>query len=232
MCNVTDETMNRLLSSTAPDITVIVVSYNTAHLLDRMFAALEASRGTLKLQIIVIDNASSDGSVEILRAKYPGVELIENSVNVGFGRANNQALPRLSGRYVLLLNTDAFVAPDTLRKTVSFMDVHPHCGVLGVKIVGEDGAPQWSCPVFPSPWGLNNLRWLWRRCFSGSQVKETGWDHTSERECDYVLGCFYLTRREVIEQVGLFDPRYFLYFEETDHCRAVRQAGWSVIYYP
>ena len=115
------------------DLTVVVVNYNTAHLLYRMFAALEAAKGALTLQVIVVDNASRDGSVEILRAQFPSVELIENSINVGFGRANNQALPLVRGRYLLLLNTDAFVSPDTLQKTVEFMDSHPRCGVLGVE---------------------------------------------------------------------------------------------------
>src|SRR5262249_22464651 len=122
-----------------PDVSVIVVNYNTAHLLDRTFAALDASRGNLNLQIIVVDNASRDNSVEVLRAQYPDVELIANAINLGFARANNQAIPRARGRYVLLLNTDAFVSADTLRKTIEFMDGHPKCGVLGVKLLGEDG---------------------------------------------------------------------------------------------
>src|SRR5262245_2619402 len=138
----------------APDMSVVVINYNTAHLLDEMFAALEAAHGALKLQVIVVDNASRDGSVDILRTKYPNVELIENSVNVGFGRANNQALHRAQGRYLLLLNTDAFVAPDTLQKTLDFMDAHSGCGVLGVKLVGHDGALQSSCRYFPTPWNV------------------------------------------------------------------------------
>ncbi len=93
-----------------PDVSVVVVNYNTAHLLDRMFAALQASRGDLRIQVIVVDNASSDNSLEVLRTQYSHAELIANTVNVGFARANNQALPRVRGRYVLLLNTDAFVA--------------------------------------------------------------------------------------------------------------------------
>src|SRR5262245_50665171 len=128
--------MDMLPISDQPDISVVIVSYNTAHLLGRMFAALHASQGTLKLQVVVIDNASRDRSVEILRTEYPSVELVENPINVGYGRAINQVLPRLRGRYVLLLNTDAFVSSDTLHKTVTFMDAHPRCGVLGVKIVG------------------------------------------------------------------------------------------------
>jgi N-acetylglucosaminyl-diphospho-decaprenol L-rhamnosyltransferase len=216
-----------------PDLSVIVVNYNTAHLLEEMFATLEASRGTLQVQLIVIDNASRDGSVDILRTKFPKAELIENRVNVGFGRANNQALPRIRGRYVLLLNTDAFVATDTLRKTVEFMDSHPHCGVLGVKLVGRDGVLQPSCRYFPTPWNTFLTATGLTTFFPRARlVDNMTWDHASVRECDWVPGCYYLVRREVIERVGLFDPRYFLYYEEVDHCRAVRQAGWSVIYYP
>src|SRR5262245_21261129 len=100
-----------------PDITVVLVSYNTAHLLDPLFASLNKARGALKLQVIIVDNISRDDSVTILRTRYPNVELIENKTNVGFARANNQALPHARGRYILLLNTDAFVAPDTLQRT-------------------------------------------------------------------------------------------------------------------
>jgi N-acetylglucosaminyl-diphospho-decaprenol L-rhamnosyltransferase len=215
------------------DVSVVVVNYNTAHLLDEMFAALEAARGALSLQMIVVDNASRDGSADVVRTKFPNVELIQNLANVGFGRANNQALARVRGRYVLLLNTDAFVAPDTLCKTVDFMDAHPRCGVLGVKLVGRDGALQPSCRYFPTPWNVFLAATGFHRFFPGTPlVDDMSWDHASVRECDWVPACYYLVRREVVERVGLFDPRYFLYYEEVDHCWAVRQAGWSVIYYP
>jgi N-acetylglucosaminyl-diphospho-decaprenol L-rhamnosyltransferase len=220
-------------ASPPQDVSVIVVNFNTAHLLDRMFAALEAGRGELKVQVIAVDNASSDNSVEVLRAQFPDVELIVNPSNVGFARANNQALPRIRGRYVLLLNTDAFVSADTLPKTVSYMDAHPRCGVLGVKLVGEDGSLQPSCRYFPTPWNVFLASTGLQCLFPGTRlVDDMKWDHASVRECDWVPGCYYLVRREVIDSVGLFDPRYFLYCEEVDHCRAVRNAGWSVVYYP
>ena len=210
-----------------------MVNYNTAHLLDRMFAALEAAEAGLKLQVIVVDNASPDGSAEILRTQFPRVKLIENSINAGFARANNQALPFARGRYLLLLNTDAVVSSDTLLKTVEFMDSHPGCGVLGVKLVGPDGSLQPSCRYFPTPWNVFLARTGFNRFFPGTRlVDDMSWDHASVRECDWVPGCYYLVRRKVVDDVGLFDPRYFLYYEEVDHCRAVRQAGWSVIYYP
>jgi N-acetylglucosaminyl-diphospho-decaprenol L-rhamnosyltransferase len=183
--------------------------------------------------VIVVDNVSRDNSLELLRKHHPNAEVITNSVNAGFGRANNQALGRARGRYVLLLNTDAFVSPDTLPKTVQFMDAHPECGVLGVKLVGEDGSLQPSCRYFPTPWNLflasTGLHWLFPKT---RLVDDMTWDHASIRECDWVPGCYYLVRREVIDRIGLFDPRFFLYFEEVDHCRAVRKAGWRVIFYP
>lgn len=228
-----DALPNPLHAGERPDVTVVVVSYNTAHLLDRLFGTLEAARGSLRLQVIVVENASRDGSAYILRTKYPDVELIENAVNVGFGRANNQALLHVRGRYVLLLNTDAFMSPDTLRKTVDFMDANSCCGVLGVKLIRTDGSLAPSCRNFPTPWNIfltsTGLSVFFPRA---RLVDDVSWNHASVRECDWVPGCYYLVRREVIERVGLFDPRFFLYYEEVDHCRAVRQAGWSVIYYP
>jgi GT2 family glycosyltransferase len=220
-------------SAERPDVSVIIVNYDTSHLLERCFAALEAGRGNLQLQIIVIDNASHDSSVEILRARFRSVELIENSVNVGFGRANNQALPKVRGRFVLLLNTDAFVSRDTLPKTLSYMEAHPSCGVLGTKLVGDDGVLQPSCRYFPTPWNLFiNATGLHRLFPTVRLVDDMSLNDATERECDWVPGCYYLIRREVIDRVGLFDPRYFMYYEEVDHCRAVREAGWNITYYP
>jgi N-acetylglucosaminyl-diphospho-decaprenol L-rhamnosyltransferase len=220
-------------AGTRPDITVIVVNYNTAHLLGRMFAALEAGCGDLKVQVIVVDNASRDNSVEVLRKLHPDAELITNTVNVGFARANNQAISRARGRYVLLLNTDAFVSPDTLPKTVTFMDAHSRYGVLGVKLVGDDDLLQPSCRYFPTPWNVFLSSTGLQRYFPRTRlVDDMDWDHASVRQCDWVPGCYYLVRREVIDRIGLFDPRFFLYCEEVDHCRTVSSAGWGVVYYP
>jgi N-acetylglucosaminyl-diphospho-decaprenol L-rhamnosyltransferase len=216
-----------------PDITVVVVNYNTKHLLDRMFSALRAAQGNLELQTIVIDNASSDGSAAKLRESFTDAELIANKDNVGFGRANNQALPRIRGRYVLLLNTDAFVAPETLHQTMIYMDTHARCGVLGVKLVGEDGTLQPSCRYFPTPWNTFLRSTGLAPYFPRTRlVDDPRWDPQALCTCDWVPGCYYLIRREVIDQLGLFDPRYFLYYEEVDHCQKVRAAGWDVIYYP
>ncbi len=217
----------------APDISVVVVSYNTKHLLTQMLTALEASRGELRLQVIVVDNASRDGSAELLKSEFPNVELIENPVNVGFGRANNLAMPSVRGRYILLINPDTFVSPDTLSKTFKFMEEHDRCGVLGVKLVGEDGSLKSGCCYFPTPWNLALAMTRLHRFFPNTRlVHDLSWDHASVRACDWVPGCYYMVRREVLETVGLFDSRYFLYCEDVDHCRRVREAGWEVIYHP
>ncbi|MEB3839812.1 glycosyltransferase family 2 protein [Pseudomonas guariconensis] len=214
-------------------VDVLIVNYNTAGLLQPMFDALRRGEGADLASYLVVDNASVDDSLERLAAVCPEALLVANPKNVGFGRANNQLVEHLQGKYALLLNTDAFVAHDTLVRTVEYMEAHPQCGVLGVRLVGRDGDLQPSCRYFPTPLNMFAARTGLERFFPGLQtIDEMNWDHDSVRECDWLPGCFYLVRREVIEQVGLFDPRYFLYYEEVDHCKRVKQAGWKVVYYP
>lgn len=194
---------------------------------------LKKSLDGFDYRIIIIDNASSDNSVKTIVDNFSECLLIKNSSNVGFGRANNQALPYLEGDYVLLLNTDAFVSPDSLVKTLAYMDKHAECGILGTKLIGRDGVLQPSCRYFPTPWNLFLQRSGFNRFFPRVQlVDDMNWNHTSVRQCDWVTGCFFLIRRDVINQVGLFDPRYFLYYEEVDLCFAAKKAGWEVHYYP
>jgi N-acetylglucosaminyl-diphospho-decaprenol L-rhamnosyltransferase len=215
------------------DVTAIIVSYNTAHLLEQAIGLLKESAAGMTLQISIVDNASRDGSVALIHQRFADCDFIANTANVGFGRANNQMLASARGRYVLLLNTDAFVEPQTLHKTVEFMDQNPRCGVLGVRLEGRDHVLQPSCRYFPTPWNSFLVRTGLNRVFTSARlVDDMGWDHASVRECDWVPGCYYLVRREVIEEVGLFDPRFFLYYEEVDHCRAVKAAGWKVVYFP
>lgn len=216
-----------------PSVSVILVNYNTSFLLHEVFASLDAALVGVKHNIIVVDNNSKDNSVEVMRRDFPTIQLIENTVNVGFGRANNQALPFVQGDYVLLLNTDAFVRPDSIVKSLKYMQAHPTCGVLGVRLTGRDGELQASARYFPTPWnafihrsGLKRLL-LW-----GRLVDDPAWDPNKAIPCDWVPGCFYMIPKKAIDSVGLFDPRYFLYFEEVDHCFAVKKAGWEVMYYP
>lgn len=198
-----------------------------------MFNALRQAHNAERTRYLVVDNASADNSLECLASICPEALQLANDNNVGFGRANNQLIEHLQGKYALLLNTDAFVATDTLDKTLEYMEAHPDCGVLGVRLVGREGDLQPSCRYFPTPLNVFIAHAGLARFFPWvKKVDDMTWDHASVRECDWVPGCYYLIRREVIDQVGLFDPRYFLYFEEVDHCKRVKQAGWKVVYYP
>ena len=212
---------------------ILLVNYNTAALLEPMFTALRQSSSADEMRYLLVDNASVDNSLESLAKVCPEALLIANAHNVGFGRANNQLVEHLQGKYALLLNTDPFVAADTLSKTLDYMEAHPDCGVLGVRLVGREGDLQPSCRYFPTPLNVFVARTGLARFFPWvKMVDDMAWDHASVRECDWLPGCYYLIRREVIDQVGLFDPRYFLYYEEVDHCMRVKQAGWKVVYYP
>jgi hypothetical protein len=194
---------------------------------------LFASTHNYQMEVFVVDNDSKDLSASILRHEYPNITVIENRTNVGFGRANNEALPYINSRYVLLLNTDAFVEPDTIAKTIHYMDANPDCGILGVKLIGRDGVLQPSCRYFPTPWNIFLSRTGLSRYFKHAKmVDDMSWDHGSIRDCDWVPGCYYLVRKEVIDKIGLFDPRYFLYYEEVDHCFAAKKAGWRVTFFP
>lgn len=213
-------------------ISVILVSYNTAELSIEALDSLFVSKGDFDLEVFVIDNASSDNSVELISQKYPNITLIENEKNVGFGRANNQALPFIKGDYVLLLNTDAFVKDDTLNQSMTYMNNHAKCGILGAKLIGRNGENQPSCRFFPTPISLFINRLGLSKAFPNvKQVDDESVDIKLTQPCDWVPGCYYMIRKEVVHQVGLFDPLYFLYSEEVDHCFAVKKAGWDVMYF-
>lgn len=212
-------------------ISVILVSYNTGEMSVEALDALFASKGDYELEVFVIDNASKDDSVSLISQKYPNITLIENEENVGFGRANNQALPLIHGEYILLLNTDAFVEQDTLQKTVDYMTSNPHCGVLGAKLLSRNGDIQPSCRYFPTPFNLFADRVGLNKIFPQIKlVDDPNFNPDLTQSCDWVPGCYYMVRKEVVDNVGLFDPLYFLYSEEVDHCFAVKKAGWDVAY--
>jgi len=215
------------------DLTTLIINFNTANLLPKCIADLRDASVDISSEIIIVDNASKDDSTALLKREYSDFKLIFNDTNVGFGRANNQCVPFIQGRYVLLLNTDAFVSKDTINKTIQYMDEHSECGVLGVKLLGREGDLQPSCRYFPTPFALFIKSTGLQRFFKGVQATDDmEWAHDEPRECDWVPGCYYLIRREVMDAVGLFDPRYFLYYEEVDHCFATKKAGWQVHCYP
>ena len=220
--------------STARAVDLLLVTFNSAHLLHRLRKTLwQAAAEGLKLRVLAVDNASTDRSAALLRGCFPCDVIIENSRNLGFGRANNQLLQHVSAEYVLLLNTDAFAQPHTIAATLDYMDAHPRCGILGVRLTGDDGELQPSRRSFPTPLTLFLRRAGLERFVPVAGARhDLEADHTAEADCDWVPGCYYLVRRAVLEDIGLFDPRFFLYYEEVDHCRRARAAGWTVAYLP
>ncbi len=219
---------------TAPDLSIVIVSWNTCDLLDACLhsALVEAEAAGLAAEIYVVDNNSTDQSVEMVRQRYPSVKLIENKHNPGFAKANNQALALATGRYHLLLNPDTYVLEDGFGVLVRFMDEHPEAGAAGARLLNADGSLQCSCSPEPTlvreAWRLFHLDEL-RPLGSYSMVE---WPTDRPRLVDVVQGAAMIVRATVVQQVGLLDEGYFMYSEEVDWCTRIRRAGWQIYWTP
>ena len=217
------------------DVSIVVVSYNTAALLRTCLRSIRADVGPSR-EVFVVDNASTDGSAEVVRTEFPDVRLIGNATNVGFTRANNQALRLARGRYLLLLNPDAELRPGSLAALVDYLDANPGVGVVGPRLYYPDGALQSSRRRFPTlATGFVEStvlqRWLPRLDLLARYYCD---DLPSDRVCevDWVVGACMLVRSEAAAQVGYLDERFFMYSEELDWCRRLKSAGWGVAYTP
>jgi GT2 family glycosyltransferase len=223
------------MDASVVDVSVVIVSFNTRALLRECLDSVYQQEGVTK-EVLVVDNASGDGSAELLRAEYPQVRLTVSETNLGFAGANNVAFAQAQGRYVVLLNSDAFLEEDTLRRAVADMDREPAVGLAGGLLVGRDRSWQPSARLFPSP--LNDLlsltglssRFSRSRIFG--RVDRTWADPNQPAETDWVPGAFSIIRRDVLESVGYFDERFFLYYEEVDLCRRMKRAGFKIAYWP
>jgi N-acetylglucosaminyl-diphospho-decaprenol L-rhamnosyltransferase len=218
------------------NVSILIVSFNTAHLLTRFFDSVNtliAACPAHTFEVIVVENASHDNSARLIRERCPEAVLIENAVNVGFGRANNQALAQSSGEFILLLNTDAFVVSGSFSDMLEWFNAEKKCAVAGVKLVNQDGSLQPSCRYFPTPLKLlANRTGLNRIAPAKTALDDLTWSHDSVRYCDWVPGCFYLVRRSALPSNQLFDPKFFLYYEEVDQCFELKKNGWLIAFYP
>lgn len=218
-------------------LSVIIVSYNTREILKKCLTRLQGGRPLIPMEVIVIDNASTDHSVTMLKAYFPEVRLVTNTSNRGFAVACNQGLRKARGSYILFLNPDCFVQQDALQRVVNFMWHHSKVGICGGLLVNPEGVQQPSARKFPNlltkAITLSGLG----RLFPNSKLVN-GHDFlptealSGQMETDWVPGAFAMCRREALEEVGGFDERYFLYYEETDLCRAVKLKGWQVYVVP
>lgn len=216
-----------------PLVSAILVSYNTRDLTLRAIEDLKHAAREISLEIWVVDNASSDDSVAQIGARFPDVRVIASPDNLGFGAANNRAMERAQGEYFLLLNTDAFLQPDALTEMLRAAQRYPRAAVIGPRLLNEDGSRQKSVWPFPTPaqsWTENlGIGWFSRRLKGNAGLIHSPDD---EGEVPWIIGACMLVRRAAYEQVGGFDPRFWMYAEETDWQKTMRGAGWIVAFAP
>jgi GT2 family glycosyltransferase len=217
------------------DLSVIIVNYNVRDFLENALRSVfEALRG-IDGEVIVVDNASDDGSVEMVRSKFPSVSVIASPRNLGFAAGNNLALREARGRYLLLLNPDTVVQEDTFQTIVRFLDDHPEAGLAGCRILNPDGTLQPACRrSFPTPWvaftKISGLSALYPRSRVFGRYNLGYIDAGESHEVDAISGSFMAVRREAYEQAGGLDEEYFMYGEDLDWCWKIKQAGWKVWY--
>jgi GT2 family glycosyltransferase len=218
-----------------PDLSIIIVSWNVRELLRACLRSIERSGATVRTEIIVVDNASADGSAAMLAQGFPRVHVIANAANRGFPAANNQGIARSSGRYVMLLNPDTEVGDGALAAMVAYLDVQPQVGVLGPQLVNPDGSVQSSRRRFPTFWtAVFEGTWLQRFAPPGLVERYTVRDRRDDAisEVDWVTGACLAVRREAFAQVGGLDEGFFMYSEELDWCKRIKVAGWKIVYFP
>ena len=218
------------------DVSIIIVNWNARKPLHDCLKSIYENGDEVDYEIIVVDNASTDGSVEMVKKAWPDVNLIENSENIGFARANNIGIRQSTGPYVCLINPDVIALKDCIRNLVEFMDQNLHVGMAGPRILNPDRTLQCSCRHFPTIW--NNvcqaigLNYLFPKSALFSEPIMKYWTHDKERKVDVLSGCFWIVRRKAMDEVGLLDEDFFIYGEDIDWCKRFHKAGWDVTFYP
>lgn len=209
---------------------------NNKDLLETCLSSVYKNTKNISFEVIVVDNASVDDSVEMVKKRFPKVVLIENKENVGFSGGNNQAMKISKGRYALLLNNDTEVLPGTFEKMVDFMDKNQDTGVLGCKVFNPDRSLQVSCCAFPPPTSIWLRDIFLNRILPHNKITSKhnidAEAHKTEHEVDYVIGACFMVRREVMKQVGLIDEQFFIFAEEIEWAYRIKKAGWKIYYIP
>ena len=217
------------------DISIIIVNYNVKHFLLQCLRSVEQALKGLSGEIIVVDNHSHDGSVTYLRPLFPAVQFIALDENVGFGRANNVAVGKARGKFVLFLNPDTLVEEQTFNVLLAYMREHPEAGACGCKVLNPDGTLQLACRrSFPTPWiafaKVFGLQALFPRSRLMARYNQSYMDENATYFVDAISGSFMLVRREALESIGGFDPTFFMYGEDLDLCYRLHSTGWKIAY--
>ncbi|MEX0602678.1 MAG: glycosyltransferase family 2 protein, partial [Bacteroidota bacterium] len=218
-------------------LSVVIVNYNVREFLHHSLVSLRKAMKGIRGEIIVVDNASDDGSVEMVRKSFPSVRLIVNKQNLGFARANNIGLSAARGKFLLLINPDTLVQEDTLSVMLKFFADNPDAGLAGCKILNPDGSFQLACRrSFPTPWAaltkITGLSSLFPRSRLFGRYNLTYLSPEETYDLDAVSGSFMMLRREVYKDVGGLDEDFFMYGEDLDWCYRIQKAGWKIWYVP
>jgi len=217
------------------DLSVIIVSFNTRAVLRRCLEELEVEAEGMSMEVLLVDNGSRDGSAEMVATDFPEVRLIESGTNLGFGAANNRMFAQARGRYMVLLNSDAFLRPGALRRALERMDADPQTALAGGQLTGEDGSWQPSARMFPSLLNdflsMTGLAYRYRESRFWGRADRTWANPRASTETDWVPGAFSIVRHSVLDRMGGFDEAFFLYYEEVDLCRRIKAGGYKVQYW-
>jgi len=220
-----------------PKLSIVIVSFNAEKLLRECLTSIYVDTKQIPFDVWVVDNHSEDNSIAMIKQYYPQVNVIENKENVGFAKANNQAIAKCTGDYILILNPDTLILQNVLEKIVNFMGENPTVGICGCKVLNEDRTLQLACRrSIPTPgvafFRLTGLSKLFPNSKIMAKYNLTYLDPDQPHEVDAVSGAFLMIRREVVDNIGKLDERFFMYGEELDWCLRTKKAGWIVMYYP
>lgn len=217
-----------------PDISIIIVSWNVKKLLDECLHSIFLNQKNLELEIFVVDNASSDNTAELIADKYPNAKLIANQTNNGFAKANNQALKQAQGENILLLNPDTLIRPENFHLALDFFKNNPKAGIMGCRHLNPDLSQQSSIRNFPSFLPifliLTKLAKLIPQAKSLNKYFARNFDYHKTQPVDQPAGSYLLIRRQVFNEIGLLDEKFFYWFEEVDFCKRAKKSGWEIWY--
>lgn len=213
------------------DVSIVIAAHNTRVFLEQSLAAIGNRH-----EVTVVDTGSTDRSQALVRERFPRVRLLELDTNAGYGRALNAGIASSSGELLVLMNGDAWPLPGSLERLVEAAESEPGAGILGPRLLNPDGTLQPSVRGFPTLWRLGTeylfLRWLAPRSRALNAFYGSGFDHRSRREAEFLVGAVLLVRRQLLDEIGGFDERFFMFNEEVDLCYRARSAGWSVFFCP
>ncbi len=211
------------------ELSVIILNYNTRELLRACLKSVLASKTSFKFEVLVADNGSKDGSLEMLRTEFPEVVVVDNNANLGFSKGNNAAIRVAMGKHILLLNSDTTVRENTFQESVDYLNNHPDVGALGAKVLLPNGELDKACRrKFPNP-ANSFLRLFGLSKYSDYNIAG---DINQTAEVDAIMGAYMMVPKIVINKVGVLDEEFFMYGEDLDWCWRIKEAGFKVIYYP